>query len=272
MNLKASPRKPQWSFAVAIMLAALILAGCCGRRPRHHFSTCPENVDYRFPIITCQPVDVAEKPGGTATFEIEAHGRNLTHQWFFCGNGDPEFKALDGMESSRLEIKPIAVTNYGLYMCVVGSTGGKYGPVAVESRWAALGSVGSTNGAGGPFAAVQNPVGNSSVAKVCNYTVSKKWVAFPGSQTPDPGIIGFEGYLKKVAGGVTSVIPNSDYVLQWWVNIANTSCATNLPAPSAKVGFSATPGLAYKFYAHFLPGKAPSSGTSIILDGAWMTP
>jgi hypothetical protein len=125
-------------------------------------------------------------------------------------------------------------------------------------------------GGGGVFVPVQYPVSSGTTTTICGTTVSGKWVLFPGTQVPEPGKTGFQGYLVNMTAPGTPTIPNTDYKLQYWVTSANTGCCAVGPTPF--VTCAVTAGLPYRFIAHFKVGKAPPSGTVIELRGTWTPP
>ena len=126
---------------------------------------------------------------------------------------------------------------------------------------------------GGPFTPVPMPMTiESGQTTVCNpaQTVSKTRVHFyPASiQAPTTGETHFQGRIKNMSTGM--FIHKNDYVLQWWINIQNQGCATNMPPgiPNDKK-FPIQPGALYQITAHFKPTTVPSPPATIQLEGAW---
>jgi len=125
--------------------------------------------------------------------------------------------------------------------------------------------------AGGNFVPVQAVPGLGGDITICGNPVSGTYVRFhPPVQTPSTGDTGFRGYLWNVTAG--KPIPSSAYYLQWFVTSANTGCCTPLsapPTPPTDVTCPVTPGLAYRFTAHFKTGQIPPNNPTIELRGAW---
>jgi len=127
--------------------------------------------------------------------------------------------------------------------------------------------------AGGNFVPVQALLASSGQLTVCNppQPVSGTYVRFyPPYQVPNPGDTGFRGHLYNLTTGVA--IPNTDYYLQWIVTGSNTGCCTPLgspPTPPTDVTCPVTPGLSYRFIAHFKTGKVPTGNPAIELLGTW---
>lgn len=257
-----------WRCAGTTLLMFTLLAcagGCCARR-QASYPICNENIEHRVPVITCQPGDSTASPGQAAAFEVDAAGHRLTYQWYFLGGTNNEFEAVEGQDRPRLMIERVKKEDYGYYMCVIGSECEKDGPIVTQTRWAYLAGVVQTN-AGGVFVPTQGPVGSSSTTKVCGETVSGKWVAFPGSQTPEAGKTGFRGYLYNIT--TSQEVANANYVLQMWVSSVNKPCCTPDPNMPPWVVGTVSSQYSYVFIAHFKKGKAPPSGNIIELRGAW---
>ena len=124
--------------------------------------------------------------------------------------------------------------------------------------------------AGGNFAPVQALIsGTTGTTTVCNQTVSKKHVSFYYPTVPGPtaGETHFQGRLKKMDTG--ALIPTSNYVLQWWITLANQGCATVIDGTDVR--FPAQQGANYQLTAHFKPGYVPAGNPTIELEGAWIT-
>jgi hypothetical protein len=120
--------------------------------------------------------------------------------------------------------------------------------------------------AGGNFVPVQAQPTTGGQLTVCTYPVSGTYVRFyPPAQSPNPGDTGFRGNLWNLTTGLQ--IPNTAYYLEWWVTVANKGCCTNVPN-SNDVGCPVTPGLSYRFIAHF-KSPAPPTSDQIRLQGAW---
>jgi hypothetical protein len=141
-------------------------------------------------------------------------------------------------------------------------------------------SRGSTEGIvhGGNFVPVQSaPLGGGGTT-VCNQPVSSTYVRFANPvlwQIPDADVIGFQGTVVNT--NTQTIIPNTDYYLQWYVNSnpTNQGCCTNLTGSTTEVGCKIIPGIIppgrpHRFTAFFKVGKAPQSGHQIRLDGTWI--
>jgi hypothetical protein len=113
-------------------------------------------------------------------------------------------------------------------------------------------------------------LGSGGSTTICQNPVSGKYYRFyPPAQTPNTGDIGFQGFVWNVSTG--AAVPNTDYYLEWFVTAANKGCCTAVPAtPPTDVTCPVTPGLLYKFTAHFKSGKVPPTGTILELRGAWI--
>jgi len=124
--------------------------------------------------------------------------------------------------------------------------------------------------AGGNFVPVQALEVSSGSLTVCNppQPVSGTYVRFyPPTQIPNTGDTGFRGYLWNVTAN--AAIANTDYYLQWIVTGANTGCCTPVGGSSTDVSCLVTPGLTYRFTAHFKTGHVPPGNPTIQLNGAW---
>ena len=120
----------------------------------------------------------------------------------------------------------------------------------------------------GNFVPVQSLPGSGGSVTVCGQSVSGTYVRFyPPTQIPNTGDTGFQGSLLNVTTGQT--IPNTDYLLQWFVTSANNGCCTPVGGSSSDVSCPVTAGLSYRFTAHFLPGHVPTGNPTIQLNGAW---
>lgn len=123
---------------------------------------------------------------------------------------------------------------------------------------------------GGNFVPVQAARLTGGQTTVCGNPVSGTYVRFSNpylTQTPDPGITGFRGTVVNLNTGLT--IPNSHYYLQYFVNVANNGCCTNVTGSTTEVGCNVTAGLPYRFTAFFKTGNVPPGGHQIRLQGAW---
>ena len=90
------------------------------------------------------------------------------------------------------------------------------------------------------------------------------------TQTPNPGDIGFTGYLYDVTAGQS--ITNTRYVLYYYVNSQNKGCSTNVNNDPFYVGLNVTAGLPYRFTAYFkvMANPAPPPTThELQLLGTW---
>lgn len=275
-----------WLWRGAMLSVVLLAAGCATdkvvRKQNHqpfalravnaaNFDPCQANLDEELPIITCQPLDLDQALGKPVTFRVEAKGGgSLTYQWYHAGATNSEFEPVNGGNQRRLHIPAVVKEDYGTYFCVIASehTANDW-PIVTQTRMAELGGRRS-RGASGPFAATQYPVANGTTLSICGQPVSGRWVRFPGTQTPDAGLIRFEGRLVNVTSN-NIVINRNDYLLQWWYTSSDTGCCTNAAAANNDVAFSpASSSKAYRFIAHFKKTKAPPVGNVIELRGDWL--
>lgn len=145
--------------------------------------------------------------------------------------------------------------------CISINIGGAPTPVQVR----APAGVATGPPAGGNFVPVQAALAANGSATVCGQPVSGKYVRFyPPTQTPPAGYAGFQGRLEDAVTG--AIIPNNHYYLQWFVTAANQACCTPVPG-GLEVSCPVTPGLTYRFIAHFKVGVAPPP--TVRLVGAW---
>jgi len=146
----------------------------------------------------------------------------------------------------------------------IGSSGGNSGTPRIVNETQA------GPPAGGNFVPVQAFLSSSGSATVCGQPVSASCAVFY-AQTPPAGYGGFQGYLRTVATPTkpSTIIRNTDYYLQWFVNGLNNGCCTPVPGSPNNVACPVTPGLSYLFTAYFKPGALPPPGTAVQLMGAW---
>ena len=123
--------------------------------------------------------------------------------------------------------------------------------------------------AGGNFVPVQATLASSGSLTVCGQAVSGTFVRFyPPTQIPPSGYTSFRGYLWNAT--TSTVIPNTDYLLQWFVTSANYGCCTDVAGSSTDVTCPVTAGLSYRFTAFFFTGKVPTGSPTIQINGAWI--
>ena len=127
-------------------------------------------------------------------------------------------------------------------------------------------------GSGGNFLPVQGPgTAGTPNTFICGVSVGRYFdlKAADGSttQTPDPSVVGFTGYLYNMTTGAS--IPNNKYKLYWLVNSQTNGCATNMSSPY--IGFKVTGGLPYHFTAYFKSGVTgiPALTDQLQLLGNW---
>jgi hypothetical protein len=270
---------------VALALSGtMFMTGCCCNKYAGAFA-CAENLQKGLPIITCQPMDQQADSGQGATFYVKTEGKNLKYQWYYIGGGmsaDPV--AIPNATEKTYKIPAVAPLNhYGLYFCAVYREGPKGDDLVTQSRQASLGGR-VIEGPGTTFPPVQNAVQQTSSSSVCNNPVGAKWVRF-GTFTPSvggnppgtPPDVSFQGSLWKLVGGSeVGPISRGTYYLQWYHSGDagdHPCCVDDLTTPLAeqKVDVCLIPGNSYTVTAYFVAGSAPTTGTTIILKGAWLT-
>lgn len=124
---------------------------------------------------------------------------------------------------------------------------------------------------GGVFVPVRAPRSSSTTAPtVCGLQVSKYYVRFSNPylwQTSPPTAIAFQG--RVVNTNTEAIIPSANYLLQWFIDISNKGCATNIT--STQIGFPVLPNTAYRFTAYFKQNVTlPPAGNQIELQGSWI--
>jgi hypothetical protein len=90
------------------------------------------------------------------------------------------------------------------------------------------------------------------------------------TRTPATGDIGFKGYLIKSNSTGIATLPNSSFVLYWFVNTQIQQCCTNVTGDPLFAGFT-LPGLyPYRFKAYWIQGQPiPATGDKVYLMGTW---
>ena len=108
---------------------------------------------------------------------------------------------------------------------------------------------------------------------ICNQQVGRYFdlKAPDGSMTqmPNPGDIGFTGYLYNLTTG--AAVPTTKYILYYFVNTQTNGCATNVNNNAPYVGCKVTAGLPYHFTAYIKSGavNAPALNNELQLIGTW---
>src|ERR1051325_5282321 len=75
----------------------------------------------------------------------------------------------------------------------------------------------------GTFQTVQlQTVAIDGETTICSKPVTNFVVRFMTNQIPASGEVKFRGYLSNESA--SALVPNTDYVLQYWVSIANNGC------------------------------------------------
>ena len=84
------------------------------------------------PVITKEPEAITVDSGKTATFRVEATGRNLTYQWYTMIPADGVWLLMEGEASSTLSVVASVHNNGWMYRCVVKNNDGEAISAAVE--------------------------------------------------------------------------------------------------------------------------------------------
>lgn len=127
---------------------------------------------------------------------------------------------------------------------------------------------------GGNFTPVHAPRSASITGTtICGQQVSKYYVRFSNPylwQTSPPTATAFQGRVFNT--NTATMIPNTNYVLQWFIDSSNKQCATNVTGSTTEIGFVVQPGAIYRFTAYFKNNLQPPSGHQIELQGNWIEP
>lgn len=113
---------------------------------------------------------------------------------------------------------------------------------------------------------VQAVTVNGGTVTVCGVSCPGPYVRFyPPNAIPNAGNTGFRGYIWNVSAN--AVVPNTAYVLQFFVTGANKPCATPVAGSTTEVSCPVTAGLTYRITAYFKSGYTP--GATNLLIGNW---
>jgi len=170
----------------------------------------------------------------------------------------------------RQKRKLLTITTAGLLLLLVGA-----GCICIKIDLGAPqyagqgGNQGGGQPAGGNFVPVQATLAGGGSVSVCGQAVSGSYVRFyPPTEIPPSGYTSFRGYLWNAT--TSAVVPNTDYLLQWFVTSANNGCCTVVANSTTDVSCPVTAGLTYRFTAFFLNGHVPTGNPTIQINGAWI--
>jgi len=152
-------------------------------------------------------------------------------------------------------------------------------PSGPSSSPSAQSTAGPAHPAGGNFPPLAGSLsGQPSPVKstICNIAIQTTYVDLnqpTPTRTPPTGTTGFRGYLtKSTGGGSPTTLPNSSFVLYWYVNSQIQGCCVNVPGDSTFVQFTPpSSSYPYRFKAYWVQGQpAPAPGDTVTLQATWL--